>query len=89
MTGGNRLAKALQTEADTFLNLETQRDLAKALLEDSGRLTSSIRVPQNNLTKLEASIAEYEADVTAVVAASEQPDKKLSIKIKSLHKCSS
>ena len=74
--GGNNLAKALQAEAVAFHNLETQQDLAKALLGDPSRLTSNIRVPQNNLTKLKAAIAEYEAAIIAVVAASEEPDNK-------------
>ena len=80
--GGQRLAKALQKEANAFLHLETQRDLANTLLEDLGRLKSNIRVPQNNLSKLEAAVIEYEAAITAVVAASEEPDNKVAYKEK-------
>ena len=54
MPGGNNLQKALQAEADAFHNLEMKQDLAKALLNDQQRLTSSVRVPQTNLTKLES-----------------------------------
>ena len=78
MPGGNNLAKALQAKADTFHNLEIKQDLAKALLEDKGRLTSSVRVPQTNLSKLETAVTEYETAISAVIAASEEEDIKKS-----------
>ena len=82
MPSSQRLIKALQKEDDAFLNLETQRDLAQALLEDPERLNSNIRVPQSNLSKLEATVKEYEAAITAVIAPSEQPDNRTVFKNK-------
>ena len=80
--GSINLAKAQQTKADAFHNLEIKRDLAKALLEDQGRLTSSIRVPQTNLTKLETTVTEYKTAVSAVIAASEEEEDKTTYKEK-------
>ena len=80
MPGGNNLAKALQVEADAFHNLEIKRDLAKALLEDQGRLTSS--TPANYLTKLETAVTEYKTAVSAVIAASEEAEDKTTYKEK-------
>ena len=82
MPGNNSLTKAQQAKAHTFHNLEIKQDLATALLEDQGRLISSVRTPQSYLTKLETAVAEYETAVSAVIAASEEKDIKKSYKEK-------
>ena len=59
-----------------------KRDLAKALLDDQQRLTSSVRVPQTNLTKLEVAVTEYKTAVSTVIVASEDADNKMVYKKK-------
>ena len=71
MPRGSKLEKALQLEAETLTNLELRQNQASAVLEDESRLTSSVRVTQGYLTKLEAAVTVYEQAISTLLTTFE------------------
>ena len=82
MPGTTSFATAQQAEAEAFNNLGLKRDMATTLLQDQGRMISSIRTPQSYLLKLETAVNEYETAVSAVIAVTEEEDIKKSYREK-------
>ena len=58
MPGTTALAKAQQAKTEALNNLGLKQDQATNLLQDQGRMTSSIRTPQSYLSKLETAVNE-------------------------------
>ena len=69
MPGPSKMEKALQSEVETLSNLELRRDQASAVLGDEARITSSVRVAQRYLTKLDTAVTDYQQAVLVLLTA--------------------
>ena len=65
------MEKLKQVEAEKFLKLDLNRNLAKAVLLDKSRLRVNIRVTSEYLNKLYSAVTYYQETVTDLIASEE------------------
>ena len=59
MAGISRMEELKQVQAERFLKLELNRDLARAVLLDKSRLRANIQVTSEYLNKLYSAVTYY------------------------------
>ena len=65
------MEKAVQAEAELFMNLELKRNQAEAVLADEERLRSNVRVSRGYLNKLDSAATNYKQAVTDLLTSKE------------------